>query len=676
MTTGRRLLAYALLYKKILSVALIFLIMAVGAELTGPFIGKKMIDDHILGVEKPYVQVNEKTDKTVNYRGKEYIRSDRLTNENESGKQINVVQVGFGYYFVDEPIRFDGNRTVSGEHLTIENGTKRQTYDVQRLSKEEIFAFYQPEISGLVQLVLFYLGLLIIAIGFQYGQHYLLQRIANRIIQKMRVDVFEHIQTLPIRYFDNLPAGKVVARITNDTETIRDLYVTVLANFVTSAIYMVGIYIAMFLLNVKLALICLVAVPIIFLWSMTYRKFASGYNHRIRSIISEINAKLNEAIQGMTIIQAFRHEKTTKEEFDALNNDHFRYQRKMLHLNSLLSHNLVNLLRNLAYVALIWYFGGASLSAAGIVSIGVLYAFVDYLNRLFQPITGIVNQFSRLELARVSSERVFRLLDEPGTKVEEPVQKKIDGHVAFQDVTFAYTEGKNVLKNITFEAKKGQTVALVGHTGSGKSSIMNLLLRFYDIQQGDILIDGESIYHQSRQTLRKQMGIVLQDPYLFSGTIASNVSLGNEDISRETIESSLKQVGATELLKHLPQGFDEPVVEKGSTLSSGERQLISFARALAYDPAILILDEATANIDTETEAIIQRALDVVKEGRTTFVIAHRLSTIKKADMILVLEKGEIVERGNHEQLMQQEGLYAQMYELQKGAAASSLKENR
>ncbi|AWI36081.1 ABC transporter ATP-binding protein [Bacillus safensis FO-36b] len=671
MTTGRRLLAYALLYKKVLSVALIFLMIAVGAELTGPFIGKKMIDDHILGVEKPYVEVNEKTDKTVYYQGNNYIRRDRLNNGMDSGKQINVVQVGFGYYFVNEPIRFDGNRKISGDQLTIDNGNERETYEVKRLSKEEIFAFYQPEINGLVQLVLFYLGLLIVAIFFQYGQHYLLQRIANRIIQKMRVDVFEHIQTLPIRYFDNLPAGKVVARITNDTETIRDLYVTVLANFVTSAIYMIGIYIAMFLLNVKLALICLVAVPIIFLWSMTYRKFASVYNHRIRSIISEINAKLNEAIQGMTIIQAFRHEKATQDEFDELNNNHFRYQRKMLHLNSLLSHNLVNLLRNLAYVALIWYFGGASLSATGIVSIGVLYAFVDYLNRLFQPITGIVNQFSRLELARVSSERVFRLLDEPGTEVEEPVQKKLEGHVQFKDVTFAYNEGKNVLKNITFEAKKGQTVALVGHTGSGKSSIMNLLLRFYDIQQGDILIDGESIYDQSRQTLRKQMGIVLQDPYLFSGTIASNVSLGNEDIKRETIESSLKQVGAAELLKHLPEGFDEPVVEKGSTLSSGERQLISFARALAYDPAILILDEATANIDTETEAIIQRALDVVKEGRTTFVIAHRLSTIKKADMILVLEKGEIVERGSHEQLMQQEGLYAQMYELQKGAVANS-----
>ncbi|MGE6630829.1 ABC transporter ATP-binding protein [Bacillus sp. NPDC077027] len=668
MTTGRRLLAYALQYKKILVIALLFLIAAVGAELTGPFIGKKMIDDHILGVEKPYFQVNEKTKSSVTFKGNEYLREDRIDNTIETGKEVNIVQVGFGYYFLNEPIRFDGSRTVNGDQLTIKNGNNKKTYEVERLSKDEIFTFYQPEIEGLIKLVLLYLGLLIFAIFFQYGQHYLLQRTANRIIQKMRVDIFEHIQRLPIRYFDTLPAGNVVARVTNDTETIRDLYVTVLANFVTSAIYMIGIFIAMFLLNVKLALICMITVPVIFIWSFTYRKFASVYNHRIRSIISDINAKLNEAIQGMTIIQAFRYQKETKQEFEELNAEHFKYQRKMLHLNSLLSHNLVNLLRNLAYVALIWYFGGASLSATGIVSIGVLYAFVDYLNRLFQPITGIVNQFSRLELARVSSERVFQLLDEPGIEVEEPKQTKIKGDVAFRDVTFAYSEGKDVLKNITFEARKGQTIALVGHTGSGKSSIMNLLLRFYDIHKGDIMIDGESIYHQSRQTLRKQMGIVLQDPYLFSGTIASNVSLGNDEISRETIESSLKQVGATELLQHLPEGFDEPVVEKGSTLSSGERQLISFARALAYDPAILILDEATANIDTETEAIIQRALDIVKEGRTTFVIAHRLSTIKKADQILVLEKGEIIERGDHEELMKTDGVYAQMYELQKGTA--------
>ena len=408
--------------------------------------------------------------------------------------------------------------------------------------------------------------------------------------------------------------------MTNDTEAIRDLYVTVLSTFVTNIIYMAGIFAALFFLDVRLAGVCLLIVPLIVIWAAVYRKFASGYNHKLRSINSEINAKMNESIQGMTIIQAFRRGQDTKEEFEQLNDSHFHYQNKMLKLNSLMSHNLVN----------------------------------------------IVNQFAKLELARVSSERVFRLLDEPGVDVKEPSSERARGRVVFEDVSFRYHDGEDVLKNISFEAKQGETVALVGHTGSGKSSIMNVLFRFYDIEKGDVKIDGRSIYDMSRQEIRKHMGIVLQDPYLFSGTIASNVSLDNADITREQIEDALKQVGALEVLARLPKGLDEPVIEKGSTLSSGERQLISFARALAYDPAILILDEATAHIDTETEAVIQKALDVVKQGRTTFIIAHRLSTIKNADQILVLEKGRIIERGNHEELMKQKGQYYQMYELQKG----------
>jgi ATP-binding cassette subfamily B protein len=317
-------------------------------------------------------------------------------------------------------------------------------------------------------------------------------------------------------------------------------------------------------------------------------------------------------------------------------------------------------------VALIWYFGGASLGVGSIVSIGVLYAFVDYLNRLFQPITGIVNQFAQLETARVASERVFSLLDEKGTDVSEKKEPRYKGNVAFKNVWFGYKEGEYVLKNIDFEAKQGETVALVGHTGSGKSSIMNLLFRFYDIKEGKITIDGKDILSMPRQAVREHMGIVLQDPFLFTGTIASNVSLDNSDITREQVEKALKDVGADQLLKHLPLGFDEPVIEKGSTLSSGQRQLISFARALAYDPAILILDEATASIDTETEAVIQDALEVLKKGITTFIIAHRLSTIKNADQILVLDRGEIAERGNHDELMKQKGKYYQMYELQQG----------
>jgi ATP-binding cassette subfamily B protein len=292
------------------------------------------------------------------------------------------------------------------------------------------------------------------------------------------------------------------------------------------------------------------------------------------------------------------------------------------------------------------------------------------MNRMFQPIVGIVNQLANLETARVSAERVFRLLDEPGVDVATGEMERYKGEVRFENVTFAYKNDDYVLKNISFEAKQGETVALVGHTGSGKSSILNLLFRFYDIEHGSIKVDGVDVRDIPKQLLRQHMGIVLQDPYLFTGTIASNVSLNNPKISREKVVQALKDVGAYDMFMSLPGGIDEPVLEKGSTLSAGQRQLISFARALAYDPAILILDEATASIDTETEAIIQQALDVVKKGRTTFVIAHRLSTIRQADQILVLDHGEIVERGNHESLMELGGKYYAMYQLQQGASAS------
>jgi ATP-binding cassette subfamily B multidrug efflux pump len=489
---------------------------------------------------------------------------------------------------------------------------------------------------------------------------------ANRIIQTMRTEVFGHIHRLPIRYFDNLPAGKVVSRITNDTESIRDLYVTVLANFFSGSVYMTGIFIALFFLDVRLALICLGIAPLLAAWIIVYRKFAKHYNQMIRSTLSDINGMINESIQGMTIIQAFRREKNTEREFEEYNEKHFNFRNKLLRLNSLTSFNLVNVIRNLAFIAFIWYFGGVSLSSESVVSLGVLYAFVDYLNRLFQPIVGIVNQLPNLETALVSAERVFVLLDEEGEDVSDVRMERYKGNVAFENVWFAYKEKEFVLKGISLAAKQGQTVALIGHTGSGKSSILNLLFRFYDVGRGRITIDGTDIRDLPRQTVRKHMGIVLQDPFLFTGTIADNVSLGDSSISRERVEKALADVGADRVLRHLPKGYDEPVIEKGSTLSAGQRQLISFARALAFNPAILILDEATSSIDTETETIIQKALEVVKKGRTTFIIAHRLSTIKNADIILVLDHGEIMERGSHDELMERKGRYYQMYRLQQG----------
>lgn len=432
---------------------------------------------------------------------------------------------------------------------------------------------------------------------------------------------------------------------------------------------MVAIYGALFLLDPRLSLITLPLIPILIVWIIIYRKFAAKYNTIIRTKLSEINAMINESIQGMTIIQAFRRQKETTKEFDEMNNYYFKYQNKLLSLNSITSHNLVNVVRNILFLIVIWMFWGGSLGA--IVTVGVLYAYIDYMNRMFAPIVGIVNQLSNLETARVSAERVFKLMDEEGIEVTKGKMDRYKGEVTFKNVSFAYKKSEYVLKNISLDARQGQTVALVGHTGSGKSSILNLLFRFYDTNEGTIAIDGKDVRDIPKQMLRQHMGIVLQDPFLFTGTIASNVSLDNPAISREKIEQSLRDVGAYDMFSLLPGGIDAPVIEKGSTLSAGQRQLISFARALAYDPAILILDEATASIDTETEAIIQEALDVLKRGRTTFVIAHRLSTIRQADQILVLDRGVIVERGNHDELMEHEGKYYAMYQLQQGSVQTA-----
>ncbi len=520
------------------------------------------------------------------------------------------------------------------------------------------------EIKPITWLLLLYLILAIATAVLRYFMYIYLQMGANRVVQKLRKDVFEHIQTLPIQYFDNLPAGKIVARVTNDTEAVRNLYVQVLSNFVTSLISILGVYVALFILNWQMALLALIMVPIIYIWMILYRKFASKYNDVIRTKIADINAMINESIQGMTIIQAFRREQQMTKEFDDMNNEHYAYERKLLVLDSATSFNLVNTLRLLMFTIFIFYFGTQSMTTTQMISAGTLYAFVDYLTKLFNPITNIVNQFSQLERSLVAGKRVFEVLDIDGEPVSEVSLPRYKGNVVFNDVSFAYKNDDYVLKNLSFEAHQGETIALVGHTGSGKSSIMNLLFRFYDPSKGEISIDGIDITTVARQSMREHMGIVLQDPYLFTGTIASNVSLNNPKISREKVEESLKAVGGDRVLANLPNGYDEPVIEKGSTLSSGQRQLISFARALAFDPAILILDEATSNIDTETEEIIQHAMDVLKKGRTTFIIAHRLSTIKNADRILVLDRGEIVERGTHEELLELGGIYEKMYQLQ------------
>ncbi|WP_042149288.1 ABC transporter ATP-binding protein [Paucisalibacillus sp. EB02] len=672
-TTEKRLFQYALQFKKKIIIGIIFLMIATALELAGPLIAKTIIDEHVVGVEGTWYELRDHDDRnTVEFSESYYKRADRVEESDEVLSTNTLLQIGRDYYLVEGEVPLLGERKAEDNTVYVRSGAEETTYSGQKISINDIYSFFQPEQRPILLLLGLYVGLLLIAGIFQFYKTFLLQQASNQIVKKMRNDIFEHTQRIPINYYVNQPAGKIVARVTNDTEAIRDLYERVLSIIITSAIYMAGIFVALFILNAKLAIWFLLLVPLIIVWMKLYKYYGTKYNKVIRSTISEINGKINEAIQGMTIIQAFRREKQTKDEFEELNTRHFKFQRKLLKLSALTQYNLVTVFRNIAFVAFIWYFGSASLNLESIISIGMLYAIVDLLTRLFEPVSDIVNQLPLLEQARVAGGRVFELLDLDGEEVNQKEIERYQGNIKFDRVSFAYEEDDYVLKDLSLSINAGETVAFVGHTGSGKSSIMNLLFRFYDPQKGKITIDGHDTSNWSRQQVRSHMGIVLQDPFLFSGTILSNVTMNDPKISRERAIEALRTVGADRFIEKLPKKYDERVTEGGSTYSLGERQLISFARALAFDPAILILDEATANIDTETEMVIQHALDVLKQGRTTLVIAHRLSTIQQANTIFVLEHGNIIEEGNHEALIAEKGTYYQMYKMQQGISQKAI----
>lgn len=518
----------------------------------------------------------------------------------------------------------------------------------------------------LIRLILIYMGLTVFTVITRYISAIYRMRAANGIIKIIRDQLYTHIQKLPINYYDNLPAGKIVARITNDTESLRQqFYVATVGQILINAFYVIGTYIAIASFHTGLALILLLLIPLMYFWNKFYTKYARAFHRKERDLNSDINAKLNESIQGMQIIQAFEQEEAIQAEFEDTNEKWYEVMRKYVLLDSGFQWTFADFLRRISLLLLMVYFSTQYINGVLGVSVGMLYLFGDYVSRLYEPIKGIIQQMAFVQQAIAAGERVFEMMDKEAEDNPEAELKVEEGRVSFNHVTFAYTEEKDVLKDIHFTAEPGQTVALVGHTGSGKSSIMNLLFRFYDPNQGEILMDGQNTRNFSRQSVRQEMGIVLQDPFLFTGTILSNITMDNPNISRDVALKALIDVGGADLLKKFEKGIDEPVVEKGSTLSSGQRQLISFARALAFNPKILILDEATSSIDTETEEIIQHAMNVLKEGRTTFIIAHRLSTIQHADQILVLDQGVITERGSHDSLLSEDGAYAQMYEMQK-----------
>lgn len=661
-TTIRSLIRYAMHEKKAIFLGLFLLVLAVGAELTGPYIAKVIIDEHIVAIEKDWVEV--KADGAVTYDGRQFAKAQDVS-KSEIVQSVSIVQTAKGYLFVPKQVVSGGERKISGNTLTVTRGNDVYTYDgIQKLTQGQVYDFYSKDLKAIGWLSLIYVLLLLAAAGLNWIQQILLQRSAHKIIKRMRLDVFTHLQRLPVRYFDQTPIGKIVSRVTNDTETIRDLYLGVLARVFSGIITMAGILVAMFFLDYRLGLVSLIIIPIVYFWIQLFQKLATKNNFKVRSLVADMNGQLNENIQTMPIIQAYAREKEVLAEFEQKNEENYQTRAKLLRLDALMSHNLSYFLKNLTLALLIWVVGGKSLTNGSFLSLGILYAYIDYVSRLFEPVTQIMNQLSPLQQALVSADRMFQLLDEKGEPVEQGRVARFKGAVFFKDVEFSYEAGNPVLREIQIDARPGATIALVGHTGSGKSSIMNLLMRFYDPSKGQLLIDGQDVTTLPKQAVREHMGIVLQDPFLFTGTIRSNITLGNPDISEERVRQAIEAVGADRFIDRLPNGLDEPVIEKGATLSAGERQLISFARALAFDPAILVLDEATASVDSETEAVIQDALLTLTKGRTTFIIAHRLSTIKDADEILVLDHGQIVERGSHDVLLAMSGIYAKMYALQ------------
>ncbi|CAD2073903.1 ABC transporter ATP-binding protein [Phocicoccus pinnipedialis] len=515
--------------------------------------------------------------------------------------------------------------------------------------------------KGIVTLVLIYLGIQIVNSVVSYFSQVVIQTSSSRVIQKLRLKVFDHVQNLPIRYFDNLPAGKVVARITNDTEAILALFTSAVPVILISGFTIVGIIGASFFVSFYAGLAMVVIIPIIIIWVYLYRKASTKHNNIKRERNSDINAMINESINGMQIIQAFNREDTVLDDFRKINEEFYDSSMKIAKINALTNHNLIETLRSILLMILVVVFSSIFLDTGTALTVGSMYLIIDYSTKFMDPLYNIVGMLDIIEQARVSTNKVYELLDKQVEDNQDGVLNTFAGTIEFDNVNFSYDGKTNVLNNISFKVNPNETLGLVGHTGSGKSSIINLLMRFYDPTSGRILFDDKNILTLNKQSMRQHMSIVLQDPFIYSGSLLYNIRMNNMEITEHEAIDALIKVGGANILDKLDNGIHSELSERGATLSLGERQLISFARALAFNPTVLILDEATSNIDSETEMMIQNAMAVVAKNRTTFIIAHRLSTIQKADHIIVLEKGRIIEEGNHISLMQENKKYASMY---------------
>jgi ATP-binding cassette subfamily B protein len=527
------------------------------------------------------------------------------------------------------------------------------------------------DLSGLGLIALAYLVTLLASFAFEYAQTWTLQMTGQRIMFDMRMQLYEHLQRLDVKFYDRNPVGRLMTRVTTDVDVLNELFTAGVVSVFGDVFTLFGIMAVLLWMDWRLALVAFSVLPLIALVTQWFRRNVRESYRTVRTLIARINAFLQERLTGMATVQLFRREARDFAAFDEIDRRHRDANVESIFYYAVF-YPAIEIVSALAASLILWIGGGMVVRDA--ITLGSLVAFLQYSQRFFRPISDMSEKFNVLQGAMASSERIFALLDTPvqiaNARSPNPnsqvgrVSGPPAGHIRFENVTFSYVDGEPVLKNVSFEVRPGQRVALVGATGSGKTTIVNLLLRFYDVQQGRITIDGVDIRELDLASLRRMFGLVLQDVHLFTGTIGGNVRLGRADISDEALRRAVEAVHANVFIDRLPRGLETPVAERGATLSVGQKQLLSFARALAFDPRVLILDEATSSVDTETELLIRDALAVMMHGRTTIAIAHRLSTIQDMDRILVLHKGELREAGTHQELLAQRGIYYRLYQLQ------------
>ena len=655
----KRLLSYLKPHKWVMTLATVLVLFIIAVELYRPIIIGNAIDQYINGYYHPYVEADVSASDAVNRNGLVLSR-DQAVSKADSASFYQIFLWKDHYYMAENLTRAECTALQNADTSVLKNYVRE---GAQKLTSNDLKVLRQNDFKGILKAGILFLLLLFSGFFLNLADTWLLQKMGQQIVYKLREETFTHIHSLSLSFFNTTPVGKLVTRVSNDTEAVNELFSTILVKLFKNVVKIIGYAVVMLSINVKMAGISFLLLPLVAILTFIFRHLSRKAYQITRNKITELNTFLSEHISGMKLIQIFAREKEKYSEFEGKSMELYRANFREIMTFAIFRPSIYLV----SVIAMILVIRTGSLSVLnGSLSLGTLFVFITYISSFFEPIQELSEQLGTLQSSIASAEKIFSVLDVKPEIVSptDPAPVNILGEIEFRHVWFAYEEENYILKDVSFVIHPGEKAAFVGATGAGKSTILNLIGRYFDIQKGQILIDGIDIHEIDLDVLRGAIGQVQQDVFIFTGDIKSNISLNNEAISPDDVRRAAEIVNADPFIQKLPHGYDEPVTERGSTLSAGQRQLLSFARTLAYDPKILVLDEATANIDTETETLITQALARLMDGRTTIMVAHRLSTIQHADKIIVMHHGEIKESGTHQELLAKDGLYKKLYELQ------------